>query len=210
VTRNKKGGLLSDEDRALWRVVTASVAPLAEQKRADDADEAPMPSEGQRQAPIEPSVPARRANTTSRALSPALPPARSAPRPMTRSSLPSLDRRRQRQIASGRIDLDARLDLHGLTQDEAHRTLRAFLYACAARGDRTVLIITGKGSPTHADGDVHWDAGASRDRGVLRRNVPRWLAEPDLAPLIVGFAMAGIRHGGEGALYLQIRSRLRD
>jgi DNA-nicking Smr family endonuclease len=121
----------------------------------------------------------------------------------------SFDRRRQRQLATGRVAIDARIDLHGMTQSEAHATLRAFLYACSARGDRMVLVITGKGAPA-----AHLDAigfdGEPRERGVLRRNVPRWLAEPDLEPLVVACGPASARHGGDGALYVQLRVRRAD
>ena len=94
-----------------------------------------------------------------------------------------------------------------MTQSEAHATLRAFLYGCAARGDRNVLVITGKGSP--AARTEHWDASGRSDRGVLRRNVPRWLDEPDLRGLVIGTSSASARHGGSGALYVQLRARRR-
>ncbi|MEZ5843387.1 MAG: Smr/MutS family protein [Hyphomicrobiaceae bacterium] len=112
------------------------------------------------------------------------------------------DRKRARKLAAGRIAIDGRIDLHGMRQADAHDALVAFLTRSVARGFRTVLVITGKGgagadrSPDHT--------GATR--GVLRRNVPRWLAEPALARVIVSFTEAHIRHGGAGALYIHLKS----
>ena len=74
--------------------------------------------------------------------------------------------------------------------------LRAFLRDAHANGHRTVLVITGKGK-----------LGAESDRGVLRRQVPQWLALPEFRALVVGFEEAHIGHGGEGALYVRLRRR---
>lgn len=146
--------------------------------------------------------------------------AQTAPGPQTevprgRRGVPPLaeiDRKATRRLRSGRVEIEARLDLHGMRQGEAHAALRAFLHSCHAQGRRWVLVITGKGGPVAAGGhEQHgWpgDGGmGSRDRGVLRRNVPRWLAEPDLRIIVVSFTEASVRHGGEGALYIQVRSR---
>jgi DNA-nicking Smr family endonuclease len=88
--------------------------------------------------------------------------------------------------------IDARLDLHGMTQAEAHAALAHFLRRVQRNGARLVLIITGKG------------AGAG-ERGVLRRQVPLWLGLPDLRDAVVGFEEAHTAHGGEGALYVRLR-----
>ena len=122
--------------------------------------------------------------------------------------LADFDRKAVRRIRSGRIEIEARMDLHGMRQDEAYAALRGFLNSCHARGLRWVLIITGKGRAS-LDGDRelvtagHLTAG----RGVLRRSVPRWLAEPELRPIIVSYTTAATHHGGEGALYVQLRVR---
>lgn len=87
------------------------------------------------------------------------------------------------------------LDLHGLTQSEAHAALLRFLRAASSRGARLVLIITGKGGARAGDGE----------RGVLKRQVPQWLGLPEFRALIVGFEAAHIAHGGEGALYVRVR-----
>jgi DNA-nicking Smr family endonuclease len=126
--------------------------------------------------------------------------------PSSRHAAPPLadfDRRKARQIASGKVEVDARIDLHGLRQADAHARLRAFLLEAHARGFKTVLVITGKGGEEPADrlGDL----AGERQRGVLRRNVPHWLGEPELRVIVLSFTPAGVRHGGAGALYVQLR-----
>jgi DNA-nicking Smr family endonuclease len=93
----------------------------------------------------------------------------------------------------GKEPIDARLDLHGLTQAQAHSALLHFLREASARGARLVLVITGKGGR----GDS--------ERGVLKRQVPHWLALPEFRAFVVGYDDAGLRHGGEGALYVRLR-----
>jgi DNA-nicking Smr family endonuclease len=91
--------------------------------------------------------------------------------------------------------------------------LRAFLLSAQQQGHTTVLVITGKGSPRPyaREGGLHdlGDDATGRASGVLRRSVPRWLAEPDLRELVISYAEAGARHGGEGALYVRLRRRER-
>jgi DNA-nicking Smr family endonuclease len=126
--------------------------------------------------------------------SPVRPAAAKATKPSPPPLAP-LGRRERSQLAKGRKPIDARLDLHGMTQERAHRRLIGFLQGAAADGATFVLVITGKGRASVLDGD----------RGVLRRQVPLWLALPDLRSLVVGFEEAGIGHGGEGALYVRLR-----
>jgi DNA-nicking Smr family endonuclease len=118
----------------------------------------------------------------------------------------SLERKKARKLSSGRIEIEGRIDLHGMRQAEAHAALSRFLSRAYSSGKRWVLVITGKGVPQRTAHDERLDH-EGEVRGVLRRNVPRWLAEPDLAPIIIGFTTAAINHGGEGALYVHIRKR---
>jgi DNA-nicking Smr family endonuclease len=93
-------------------------------------------------------------------------------------------------------------------EGEARAGLRTFLYDAHARGELTVLVITGKGARLAAGA-----AQGESPRGVLRRNVPLWLAEPDLRAIVTGFSEASARHGGAGALYVRLRKpsrRARD
>ena len=111
-----------------------------------------------------------------------------------------LERRQARRIAAGKIAIAARLDLHGYHEGQARARLRTFLFAAHARGELTVLVITGKGARPAAEEPL-----GERPRGVLRRSVPTWLAEPDLSAIVAGFSEASARHGGAGALYVRLR-----
>ena len=104
----------------------------------------------------------------------------------------TLARRERQQLARGKAEIGGRIDLHGMTQAEAHDALLRFLRRAQAEGAKFVLVITGKGGP-------------GGDRGVLRRQVPLWLALPELRACVLGFDVAHVGHGGEGALYVRLR-----
>src|SRR5690606_3953897 len=108
--------------------------------------------------------------------------------------------------AKGTVEIEARLDLHGMTQSAAHVRLVGFLQSAAAQGIKTVLVITGKGGARQAPpaNAAWWE---NEEVGVLRRSVPRWLAEPPLRAIVIGCQPASPRHGGEGALYILLRRR---
>jgi DNA-nicking Smr family endonuclease len=108
-----------------------------------------------------------------------------------RGNIPGLDRRNALRLKRGQMAIEARLDLHGMIQAEAHRELAAFIARCHAVGKRTLLVVTGKGT---RDGT-----------GVLRAAVPRWLAEPGLRHRVLAAAPATPRDGGGGALYILLR-----
>jgi DNA-nicking Smr family endonuclease len=109
------------------------------------------------------------------------------------------------KLSRGKLAPEAKLDLHGLTEDAAHRALVTFLRSAHARGVRLALVVTGKGGPAHRD-DEPFDLGlAGRKRGVLRAMTPRWLKEPELARFVADTRSAHVRHGGVGALYVYLR-----
>ena len=110
--------------------------------------------------------------------------------------LASLGRKTKQRIARGSRAIDGRLDLHGMTQAEAHDALFGFIRAKQARGAKLLLVITGKGARGGDDGG---------GRGVLKRVVPLWLGLPEFRGLVLGFESAAIGHGGEGALYVSLR-----
>jgi DNA-nicking Smr family endonuclease len=112
-----------------------------------------------------------------------------------------LDRQTVRQLERGRLAVEARLDLHGMRQRDAHAALRRFLKAAHGKGFRHVLVITGKGT----DPETRRSFYEEDERGVLRQAVPHWLAAPDLASLVVSYSAAPRRLGGEGALYVRLR-----
>jgi DNA-nicking Smr family endonuclease len=174
---------LSYEERVLWTTVTKAIEPLRAPALAASVADAQMAAEI---AESERSV----KDTQQTASPPVL--RKSAPPPLA-----PLGRRLTRRVARGKEAIDARLDLHGLTQPQAHSALLHFLRSAHARDARLVLVITGKG------------LRGGGERGVLRRHVPLWLGLPEFRSLVVGFEDAHITHGGEGALYVRLR-RLRD
>ncbi len=116
-----------------------------------------------------------------------------------KQSVPSgLDVKVRRRLARGRMAIDARLDLHGARQIEAHARLTRFIDRSRHKGHRCVLVITGKGSSEGSFG---------AERGVLRRLVPEWLRQMPLAPQIIGLEPAAPQHGGDGALYVLLRTK---
>jgi DNA-nicking Smr family endonuclease len=160
---------VTEAERALWHSVVREAKPLAGRE--------PPP----RTAPAAESAPAA---------------AEARRKPVSGPS--QLDRRGLSRLARGVTQIEARLDLHGMTQAAAHEALGRFVERCFRAGLKTLLVITGKGS--RAEDEPVWHEG-----GVLRRSVPLWLAEPPLAARILALAPAQPRHGGGGALYVLLR-----
>jgi DNA-nicking Smr family endonuclease len=177
---------LSEEERVLWESVAKQIKPLRKRPRvaklqtASPAPEAPVAVKAAAAPKSLPSAKVQRASKPE--FAPAAPP------------LVPLGRRERSQLSRGRKEIDARLDLHGMTQTRAHHALLGFLQRSRHEGLTFVLVITGKGK-----------LGAESERGVLRRQVPQWLNLPEFRALVVGFEEAHIGHGGEGALYVRIR-----
>jgi DNA-nicking Smr family endonuclease len=174
---------LSEEERALWESVAKQTKPLRKKPRMAKA--APQKEVPVAAKPV--AAPPRVSHT--KPVQPAKPDLPSAPPPLA-----PLGRRERSQLSRGRKEIDARLDLHGMTQTRAHRVLSDFLHRAHADGLTFVLVITGKGK-----------MGLESERGVLRRQVPQWLSLPEFRTLVVGFEEAHIGHGGAGALYVRIR-----
>lgn len=199
---------LSKEDEALWESTAGTLKPLRRGKPRihhgppDDADFGTRAADQvQPRPPMAREVAAAvRESTRTAPVAPAIPAAKAPP-------LSDFDRKAARRLRGGHIEIDARVDLHGLTQSAAHAALHRFLFSCHARGLRWVLVITGKGLPRRRNDDADDDSWRGGERGVLKRNVPIWLAEPELRAIVVSYTTAAIPHGGEGALYVQLRNR---
>jgi len=127
----------------------------------------------------------------SRAVSPVVLPKSALP-DLSHGASPGVDRRTAERLHRGQMEIDGRIDLHGMTQAEAHDALAAFMDKAEARGWRCVLLITGKGT---------------RGQGVLRASVPRWLNLPPHRARILSFGAARPKDGGDGALYVLLRRR---
>jgi len=126
----------------------------------------------------------------------ATPAPRAAPvrAPLELGALRDMDHHTADRLRRGRVPIDARIDLHGMTQVEAHEALIGMVFHCRNQDRRCLLVITGKG-------------GMTPGGGVLRREAPRWLAEPTTARAIVAIQPAQPKDGGGGAFYVLLRKR---
>ncbi|MEE8188826.1 MAG: Smr/MutS family protein [Kiloniellales bacterium] len=179
---------VTGEDLELWKHVTRQAKPLKKRgppKPAPEAPEAPAPKakpKPAKQKPARPQAVVKR------------PPPKPATPELEHGAVAGVDRRSATRMSRGQLPIEARLDLHGHRQDEAHRELAAFLAESQARSLRCVLVITGKGTAT--------DGG-----GILRAQVPRWLNEPGNREKVLAFDYAQSKHGGHGAIYVLMRRR---
>lgn len=181
----------SEEERALWRKVTETVTPVGRRRAAKSAAP-PAPPEAK---------PAKAAAPSPAKLPPPVPPARPMELPkLAAGRAPGLDKRTAERLKRGQLHVEARLDLHGMTQEEAHRSLAAFVAAGHRAQRRVLLVITGKG--------FRLESG-ERETGVLKRMVPRWLNEEPTRAKVLAFTAARPQDGGSGALYVLLR-RQRD
>jgi DNA-nicking Smr family endonuclease len=174
--------VLNDEERALWEGVARQTKPLRNKSRPVKMHGATPPASP---PPLKPAMASRPIVPTQvpKAVKPAVPP------------LAPLGRRERSKLSRGKSEIDARLDLHGMTQVRAHHALLGFLQRAHHDGLTFVLVITGKGTMS----------GGEFERGVLRRQVPHWLSLPEFRALVIGFEEAHVGHGGSGALYVRIR-----
>lgn len=177
MSRRKK--ILTEEDRILWSRVARSAVPLRGRSYPEEPETVPEQTglaeqvEDYLVAAMESSAP------------------QAAPR-KKELVVRRLDQPARDKLAKGRLEITGRIDLHGLTQDEAYDLLLAFLHRAHASGQRYVLVITGKGST---------------GGGVLRRSVPQWFSTPPFRSVVGSFEDAARHHGGHGALYVRLRKR---
>jgi DNA-nicking Smr family endonuclease len=182
---------LSEEERALWRGVARSVKPLRKRPRQPDDDDA---AAGAPPKVVKAAKSAKGPAKPTKIMKPAPPPSNPVVTLVAPPSFAPLARRERQQLARGRTAIDARIDLHGMTQAQAHAALVHFLRRAQHDGARFALVVTGKGARS-----------ADPERGVLRRQVPHWLRLPELRDIVLGFEEAHVAHGGEGALYVRLR-----
>jgi DNA-nicking Smr family endonuclease len=197
--------MLSEQERALWDSVARQTKPLRKKPRVAKAllDKALLDKALLDKALLDKAAAETTPAAGSTSVKPVAKPAAAA-RPMPSPPLAkpigipplvSLGRRERARLSRGKDEIEARLDLHGMTQVRAHHALVGFLRRAHKDGMTFVLVITGKGKV----------GSAEQERGVLRRQVPHWLGQPEFRALVVGFEEAHIGHGGEGALYVRVR-----
>lgn len=166
-----------DKESALWKAVTADVRPIDRKPAAEKPAKTEPAEKTGGKIPVMPPRP----------------PAPSVSRPeLSHGIAAGVDRRTLDRLRRGQMEIEADLDLHGHTQESAHRALAAFIRGHAGAGRRCVIVVTGKGR----------DGG-----GVLRAEVPRWLNEPELCQHILAFSHARPPDGGDGALYVLLRRK---
>ncbi len=199
---SKTNDHLTEEDRIVWQQVSDTAEPL--KRRPDPPKRLKRSRNSGRTESLSPAP-------KKIAASPPSVPSYTPQQQITSNTAPTLgvDKAMKRKLGRGRVEIDARLDLHGKTQAAAHQILRSFLLNAQARHYRTVLVITGKGDQGIARHTLHsFDVIHTPERsGVLMRCVPQWLSEPELRNLVIGYQPAHPRHGGGGALYVRLRRK---
>lgn len=184
----------SEDDKALWALFTKGMEKLP---RPPDlpADEKKAPALRRKIRRVEEEVSAHSAAAAS---VPVITPADTLPGT-------DLDRRTEERLTSGKMPIDGRIDLHGMTQAQAQRALSFFIQESLAKGRRTLLVITGKGRGGASAIDTAPEDWISPKPGVLRQNMPRWLEAPGIRPHILKVVPAQPKHGGSGAFYIYLR-----
>jgi DNA-nicking Smr family endonuclease len=181
---------LSPDERALWQDVTDSVEPLEEHERSGKQPLAPDPA-----VPAMPPALPRLAKKKT-IVAPDNSRRKAQPKVLPLVAPAVIDRRARRKIARGQTAIDSTLDLHGMTQEQAFSRLHRHIEQASAAGQRCILVITGKGGQGS-------DAGSGK--GVLRRNLPDWLANQALGGRVSGITAAAPSHGGSGAFYVRLK-----
>ncbi len=171
--------LLSADEFELWSAVTADVRPARARPQRPKAESVAAPAKSRSAQHLD---------------APRLKP---EPAARQRPAVNDIDHRTRVKLRRGRLEVDAKLDLHGYRQAEAHRALIEFLRRAQASGAKMAIVVTGKG--------LGGKGYASEQPGVLRRMAPMWLQAPSLRDVVASFGEASRTHGGEGALYVQIR-----
>lgn len=198
MTRRKPRGLRPDE-RELWKKVIAKAERL-HPERQDRPETTEDQSLSQPKKPKKPKPPVPRFRV-GEAAQPSPPRHDLAPSVTEQVAAQpvAMDRKRFGKMKKGRLNPEARIDLHGMTIAQAHPALTRFILDAVAKERRLVLVITGKGKSKP-------DQGPIPDRpGVLRNQVPHWLNTPPLKSHVLQIAEAHVTHGGQGAYYVYLR-----
>lgn len=187
----RRSRTLKADEVELWRSYAAGARPL--RPLNEDANvpsgnreegQTPNPSAAHQGRPFKATVPTA--------------PRKAQDRSQVRNH--GLDKKVENRLRRGRLDPEARIDLHGMTREAASRALKRFVVSNHSQGRRLLLVITGKGGARSNSEDPF-----SSERGVLKRSVPDWLRMPPLAEIVLDTVPAHQRHGGSGALYIYLR-----
>ena len=202
----KRGARLSQEERALWEHTAASLQPIKGKKgrvhaALEDSDGEPTPSKRETAKPAPPKKPS--------GVAPSPPPAAKITLP---PPAPGANRAGAAQGAQAQFRTHRDRRAHRPARHAPERGARGAAPVPQARLCRGQALGAGdhRQGRAGAHGARRADERDGIERGVLRRNVPRWLAEPELAGIVIGFTTAAVNHGGEGALYVHLRRKDRS
>ena len=187
---------LSPEDRELWGRVVQTARPLKSALfgKHDPATAEPLPKPAK--PPRQTSATVLRPEARQRSVTHDL----AQPLSDALARVPvQMDKRQFQRLSRGKLDPEARIDLHGMTLAQAHGALNGFILRAHASGLRLVLVITGKGKTIADDGPI------PRRQGALKHDVPQWLRMAPLGPVVLEIREAHVRHGGAGAYYVYLR-----
>lgn len=183
-------GSQSNDDDTLWGEVIKSVTPAKRDDviiRTQELKKTPVKTPVKTQAKKPAPLPGQAKKQ---------PPKQSAVPADLRSFVPvqraGIDQASARRLTKGAFEIDARLDLHGKTEAQAHRILQQFIQSQSRLGARTLLVITGKGA---------------QGQGLLRKKVPDWLQDYPLKSHVLALSQASPKDGGGGALYVRLRRK---
>ena len=188
---------LSPEEADLWRSVARTARPLHSQSlHLPEPAPAPEPPPLAHAKPrLSPFVLGEKHRTPEkRELAPTLP-------ELLGQAPLRMDAGTHAKMTRGKLQPEARIDLHGLTLAEAHPELIRFILNAHSAGLRLVLVITGKGKRREDTGPIPQRVGA------LRHQVPHWLHLPPLGPVVLQVSEAHLKQGGGGAYYVYLRRR---
>lgn len=185
---------LTPEEIDLWRKVVRQAERL-HPDRAEPVHPKPLPKPRPRKSPQMRAEPSEIGPTVRRPT-----PGNSRKPTVIAATAPlQMDRKAFARMTRGKLKPEGRLDLHGMRLNAAHPALIRFILSAQASGKRLVLVITGKGKDRDEPGPI------PAPRGVLRNQVPQWLAAPPLAQVVLQVAPAHASHGGDGAMYVYLR-----
>jgi DNA-nicking Smr family endonuclease len=184
---------LRPDEQTLWQTVTKNFKPLQKPETLSA-----RPALNQDNSDVTVPAPLRSALKSSVAAS-----------PLPSTSLKAVDRSGERKVRRGRVEIEGRIDLHGMTVAKARRSLLRFLRRAHGDHKRVVLVITGKGVGKRALDDRQfepWSHDIAPLPGVLRRSFGQWMQEAEFSQIVSGFSPAHQRHGGAGAFYVMLRA----
>lgn len=200
MVRRRSRRPLAPEERELWKTFTKGVKPLDAAKLKALMDD--QPTDSIPTAKPKPQTEPYKTGATQSEIMREM-----ASRPAKRTPV---NRTPEKKVRRGQMEIEARLDLHGMTTVHARHALLDFLHRCRGKGMKTVLVITGKGAGARALDERRfkpWDPEERALPGILRRSFTAWMRDPDFAQLASGYGEAARRHGGAGAFYVMLRQR---